>query len=104
MYSRFKSSASVGETNVTTYARNITSGDFVSTIEAGTTGAPKAKNAKTQAKSYIMFATSDPGFELYSADSGIKLEVTGNEELRALIKALKFALDVLEDQNNKVDD
>ena len=104
MYSRFKSSGSVGETNVETYVRNITSGDFVSTIEVGTTGAPKSKNAKTQAKTYIMFATSDPGFELYSAEGGIKFEITGNDELRTVIKSLKFALNVLEDQNNKVDD
>ena len=41
---------------------------------------------------------------MYGSDEGIKLEITGNQELKDIIKVLKFALDVLEDQNNKVDD
>ena len=104
MYARYDLKKTVNDVEVTTFTRNIVNGNNIITIEAGTTGAPKAKNAKTQATTYLMFATNNENIAMYGNEEGIKLEITGNQELKDIIKVLKFALDVLEDQNNKVDD
>ena len=104
MYARYDLKKTINDVEVSTYTRNIVHGNDIITIEAGTTGAPKAKNAKTQATTYIMFATNNENIAMYGSDEGIKLEITGNQELKDIIKVLKFALNVLEDQNNKVDD
>ena len=107
MYPVSSNTTQINETDVPVFVRRIpTVEDKLLAVQVGTTGLPKTKNAKTQALTEFSFITSDPNFVAFTSPEigGIKFEITGNEQLKAFVKALKFATKVLEDQINRVDD
>ena len=108
MYETIKAKRKVNGVEVTTFARDII-GLNTLMVEAGTNGY-KGGDSGHGSRTYLRITDgggTDISFKSVvrvCGDEGFEVSLGGDSELKTFIKALKFAVKVLEDQANKVDD
>lgn len=108
MYETIKAKREVNGVEVTTFARDVVDLNIL-TVEAGTNGY-KGGDSGHGSRTYLRITDgggTDMRFKsvirLCGAE-GFEVSLGGDSELKTFIKALKFAVKVLEDQANYVDD
>ena len=109
MFAIHKNKVKVGKEMVKTFYRDAGGSDFCLVVEAGTTGHSDEHRDVDHVRAYLkMLCKSvdvcfDPIWDNQGV-WGVKVSAMGDEGLDAVLKALRFALKVMEDQCNDVHD
>ena len=109
MYSLRDSKVTVNDETVTTFCRPVLEGDTSVLAEAGTTGYRGGNDRKTGARTYVsLFFGGDfllsPVQDRHGRIAGVEISLCGDDALDAMVKALAFARQALDDRRHCVED
>ena len=110
MYAIEEGHQRINDRIVKTFARSVTGHHTELAVEAGTNGYKGTPCRKAGSRTYMNFACleGDFHFEPVTSDDGeifgIEIACCGDAALDAVMKALDFARDVINDQRCDVDD
>ncbi len=110
MYAISEGIAKINGEVVNTFEREVTQGDTVLEVAAGTTGYKKTADRAGGSRTYIGLDCINGDFHFSPITDedgdvvGVEIASCGNESLTALLKVLAFASKVLDEQRRDVKD